>query len=193
MEEILKNLNEEQIKPVTDTQGPVLVLAGAGSGKTRVLTSRIAYILSNGLCTPSNILAITFTNKAAREMKDRIGAFLGDIENMWICTIHSMCVRILRRYGEAGGVQPNFSIYSETERSNVIKKVFKELDLDEKIFKSVKYHIGNAKMLGLDADEYAVRFKGEDNIRVACDVYERYNAYLKDCLIGKIPVGYIPV
>lgn len=181
MEEILKNLNEEQIKPVTDTQGPVLVLAGAGSGKTRVLTSRIAYILSNGLCTPSNILAITFTNKAAREMKDRIGAFLGDIENMWICTIHSMCVRILRRYGEAGGVQPNFSIYSETERSNVIKKVFKELDLDEKIFKSVKYHIGNAKMLGLDADEYAVRFKGEDNIRVACDVYERYNAYLKDC------------
>ncbi|MCM1545981.1 MAG: UvrD-helicase domain-containing protein [Clostridiales bacterium] len=181
MEEILKNLNEEQIKPVTDTQGAVLVLAGAGSGKTRVLTSRIAYILEKKLCSPSNILAITFTNKAAREMKERVAYSLGDIGNMWICTIHSMCVRILRRYGDAGGIQPNFSIYSETERSNVIKKVFKELGYDEKLMKSVKYHIGNAKMLGLDPDEYGVRYKHEDNIRVACDVYEKYNAYLAEC------------
>ena len=174
-------MNEEQIKPVTDTEGAVLVLAGAGSGKTRVLTSRIAYILEKRLCSPSNILAITFTNKAAREMKERVENMLGDVENMWICTIHSMCVRILRRYGEAGGVSPNFSIYSETERSNVIKKVFKELGYDEKLLKSVKFHIGNAKMLGLDPDEYAVRFKHEDNIRVACDVYEKYNAYLSEC------------
>lgn len=181
MEEILKNLNEEQIKPVTDTEGAVLVLAGAGSGKTRVLTSRIAYILGKRLCSPSNILAITFTNKAAREMKERVENTLGDIENMWICTIHSMCVRILRRYGEAGGVSPNFSIYSETERGNVIKKVFKELNYDEKFMKSVKYHIGNAKMLGLDPDEYGMRFKHEDNIRIACEVYERYNAYLAEC------------
>lgn len=181
MEEILKNLNDEQIKPVTDTEGAVLVLAGAGSGKTRVLTSRIAYILEKRLCSPSNILAITFTNKAAREMKERVENMLGDVENMWICTIHSMCVRILRRYGGAGGVSPNFSIYSETERSNVIKKVFKELNYDEKLLKSVKFHIGNAKMLGLDPDEYAVRYKHEDNIRVACDVYERYNAYLSEC------------
>lgn len=180
MEEILRNLNEEQIKPVTDTEGAVLVLAGAGSGKTRVLTSRIAYILYKRLCSPSNILAITFTNKAAREMKERVENVLGDTENMWICTIHSMCVRILRQYGEAGDVQPNFSIYSETERNNVIKKVFKELGYDEKLLKSVKYHIGNAKMLGLDPDEYAVRCKHEDNIRVACDVYERYNAYLSE-------------
>lgn len=180
MEEILKNLNDEQIKPVTDTEGAVLVLAGAGSGKTRVLTSRIAYILEKRLCSPSNILAITFTNKAAREMKERVANMLGDVENMWICTIHSMCVRILRRFGEASGVQPNFSIYSETERSNVIKKVFKELDYDEKIMKSVKYHIANAKMLGLDPDEYGVRYKDGENIRAACEVFERYNAYLHE-------------
>ncbi len=178
MDEILEKLNEEQLKPVTDTQGAVLVLAGAGSGKTRVLTSRIAYILERRLCLPSNVLAITFTNKAAKEMKDRLGAVLGDVENMWICTIHSMCVRILRRHGEAIGVQSNFSIYSETERNNVIKKVFKELELDEKLLKSVKYHIGNAKMLGLDPDEYGLRYKHEDNIRVACQAYERYNEYL---------------
>ena len=171
MDEILEKLNEEQLKPVTDTQGAVLVLAGAGSGKTRVLTSRIAYILERRLCLPSNVLAITFTNKAAKEMKDRLGAVLGDVENMWICTIHSMCVRILRRHGEAIGVQSNFSIYSETERNNVIKKVFKELELDEKLLKSVKYHIGNAKMLGLDPDEYGLRYKHEDNIRVACKAY----------------------
>ncbi|MCM1438116.1 MAG: UvrD-helicase domain-containing protein [Roseburia sp.] len=180
MDEILSNLNDEQIKPVTDTEGAVLVLAGAGSGKTRVLTSRIAYILEKRLCSPSNILAITFTNKAAREMKERVESMLGDIENMWICTIHSMCVRILRRFGEAGGVQPNFSIYSETERGNVIKKVFKELGYDEKLIKSVKYHIGNAKTLGLDPDEYGVRYKHEDNIRAACEVFERYNACLKE-------------
>lgn len=181
MEELLKSLNEEQIKPVTDTEGAVLVLAGAGSGKTRVLTSRIAYILEKGLCKPANVLAITFTNKAAREMKDRVGNMLGDAESMWICTIHSMCVRILRRHGSAIGVRDNFSIYSETERSNVIKKLFKEREYDEKHLKSVKYHIANAKMLGLAPDQYAVRYKDENGIATAVDVYQRYNAYLRDC------------
>lgn len=180
MDEILEKLNEEQLKPVLDTEGAVLVLAGAGSGKTRVLTSRIAYILNKRLCSPSNVLAITFTNKAAREMKERVGSFLGDVDNMWICTIHSMCVRILRRFGEAAGIRPNFSIYSETERGNVIKKVFKELDYDEKILKSVKYHIGNAKMLGLDPDLYAKRYQYEENIKAAVEVYERYNEHLKE-------------
>ncbi|MDE7380115.1 MAG: UvrD-helicase domain-containing protein, partial [Clostridia bacterium] len=180
MEEILEKLNEEQIKPVTDTEGAVLVLAGAGSGKTRVLTSRIAYILEKGHCAPSNVLAITFTNKAAREMKERVESFLGDVGTMWICTIHSMCVRILRRHGDVGGVRDNFSIYSETERANVIKKVFKELGYDEKMLKSVKFHIANAKMLGLDPDQYAARHKHEDNIKTAVEVYERYNEHLRD-------------
>ena len=181
MDEILNKLNEEQIKPVLDTEGAVLVLAGAGSGKTRVLTSRIAYILNEGKCGAGNVLAITFTNKAANEMKERVSQVLGDVGKMWICTIHSMCVRILRGFGEAGGISPNFSIYSETERGNVIKKVFKELDLDEKLLKSVKYHIGNAKMLGLDPDLYETRNKGEENIKIACAVYARYNEYLREC------------
>ena len=177
----MKLLNEEQIKPVLDTEGAVLVLAGAGSGKTRVLTSRIAHILYQGLCQPSNVLAITFTNKAAGEMKERLSATLGDVETMWVCTIHSMCVRILRRFGEAGGVKPNFSIYSETERNNVIKKVVKEMELDEKIIKSSKFHIGNAKMLGLDPDQYYLKHKNDSDIRTVTEVYERYNEYLTGC------------
>lgn len=173
-------MNDEQIKPVCETEGAVLVLAGAGSGKTRVLTARIAYILKKGLCKPSNILAITFTNKAAKEMKERVEAQLGDVRDMWVCTIHSMCVRILRRYGESIGIKSNFSIYSETERANVIKKIFKELDLDDKLAKSVKFHIGNAKTLGLDPDTYGERYKGEEGIKAAVEVYERYNARLKE-------------
>ena len=116
MDAILDKLNEEQKKPVCDTDGAVLVLAGAGSGKTRVLTSRIAYILREGKAELSQILAITFTNKAAGEMKERLVSMLGDgaADAKWICTIHSMCVKILRQFAESAGFKPNFSIYSET-------------------------------------------------------------------------------
>lgn len=180
MSDILNNLNDEQIKPVTDVEGQVLVLAGAGSGKTRVLTSRIAYILEKDLCAPSSILAITFTNKAAREMKERVEKSIGNVDNMWICTIHSMCVRILRRFGEEIGIRSNFSIYSETERNNVIKKVCKEQELEDKAVKSVKFHIANAKMLGLSPEQYAIRFKHEANIKQAVACYEQYDKYLRD-------------
>ncbi len=180
MSDILETLNEEQIKPVTDTSGQVLVLAGAGSGKTRVLTTRIAYILEKNLCAPSSVLAITFTNKAAGEMKERVEKIIGNADNMWICTIHSMCVRILRRFGEELGIHPNFSIYSESERNNIIKKVCKEHGLEEKAVKSVKYHIANAKMLGLSPEEYAVRFKFETDIKEAVACYEQYDGYLHD-------------
>lgn len=180
MENLLSKLNEEQIKPVTDTEGPVLVLAGAGSGKTRVLTSRIAYILGQGLCAPSNILAITFTNKAAGEMRERLGAMLGDTPQMWICTIHAMCVRILRQFAESAGIKSNFSIYSDTERNNVIKKTFKELDFDdESLLKKAKFHIGNAKMLGLDPDQYAARSVGEAGIEDIVKIYEGYDRHLR--------------
>jgi DNA helicase-2/ATP-dependent DNA helicase PcrA len=181
MDEILDKLNEEQIKPVKETEGAVLVLAGAGSGKTRVLTSRIAYILREGLAMPSQILAITFTNKAAGEMKERISAFCEVNRSMWICTIHSMCVRILRQFPTQAGIKDNFSIYSETERSNVIKKAYKELDYDdEKLLKSAKFHIGNAKMLGLDPDQYGRENAGEPQMDDIVLIYEKYNQHLRE-------------
>ncbi len=172
-------LNEEQIKPVLDTEGAVLVLAGAGSGKTRVLTARIEYLLSEKDVAPENILAITFTNKAAGEMKERLER-VADPRRMWVCTIHSMCVRILRMYPERRGLQENFSIYSEQERAAVIKQACKELGYDEEsLLKSVKYHISNAKMLGLEPAVYLKKYAYERNIEAAMKVYERYSAHLR--------------
>ncbi len=172
-------LNEEQRLPVLDTEGAVLVLAGAGSGKTRVLTARIEYLISECGIDPENILAITFTNKAAGEMKERLER-VTDTRRMWVCTIHSMCVKILRMYGERRGLRENFSIYAEQERAAVIKQTFKELGYDEEsLLKSVKYHISNAKMLGLGPEEYAVRFRYERGIDDAMKIYRRYNEHLK--------------
>lgn len=183
MDEILENLNAEQLKPVCDTEGAVLVLAGAGSGKTRVLTSRIAYILKENMASLSQILAITFTNKAAGEMKDRLNRILGDGagESKWICTIHSMCVKILRQFADRAGLKPNFSIYSETERGNIIKKAFQELDFDdEKLLKNAKYHIGNAKMLGLDPDQYGRKYSREQGMDNIVLIYEKYDKHLRE-------------
>ena len=181
MNPILEKLNEEQIKPVMDTEGAVLVLAGAGSGKTRVLTSRIAYIISEGKAELASILAITFTNKAAGEMKTRLENMLGVGEGKWICTIHSMCVKILREFGARIGIKPNFSIYSEVERNNVIKKVYKDLDFDdENLLKNAKYHIGNAKMLGLDPEQYGRKYPFERGIDDIVIIYEKYCKRLKE-------------
>ena len=183
MDELLKNLNEEQLKPVCDTEGAVLVLAGAGSGKTRVLTSRIAYILREEKASLSEILAITFTNKAAGEMKERLQRMLGDEagDSKWICTIHSMCVKILRQFAEKAGIKPNFSIYSETERANVIKKSFQELDFDDdKLLKNAKFHIGNAKMLGLSPEEYGNKYAHERGMDDIVVIYEKYDKHLKE-------------
>ncbi len=181
MDRILEKLNPEQLKPVFDTEGAVLVLAGAGSGKTRVLTSRIAYLVEEKGVFPSSVLAITFTNKAASEMRERLARMVDGAEKMWICTIHSMCVRILRQYAERIGYSPNFSIYSETERANIIKKSFAECGLeDEKLLKNVKFHIGEAKMLGLSPEEYADANREVRNIGDIARVYAAYQAHLKD-------------
>ena len=183
MTEILEQLNDEQIKPVLETEGPVLVLAGAGSGKTRVLTSRIAYLMEEKGVPFSAILAITFTNKAADEMKERLSKFV-DISRAWacnVCTIHSLCVRILRNFASEAGISPNFSIYSETERSNIIKKSFQECDFDdEKLLKSVKFHIANAKMLGFEPERYAQEYAGEHDIDEVTKVYTRYQKHLRE-------------
>lgn len=178
--EILDSLNDEQIKPVLATEGAVLVLAGAGSGKTRVLTARIAHLIEDLGVPPEAILAITFTNKAANEMKERLSR-LADTQGMWVCTIHSMCVRILRMFSREAGIEKNFSIYSETERSNIVKKSFQECDFDDdKFLKSVKWHIANAKMLGLFPEEYAREYAGEPDIDDIVKVYSRYQAHLKE-------------
>lgn len=179
MNDILEKLNPEQIKPVLQTEGAVLVLAGAGSGKTRVLTSRIAYLINEKNVPPSGILAITFTNKAANEMKERVSSLV-DIGGMWVCTIHSMCVRILRMYADRIGMNPNFSIYSETERNNVVKQAFLECgESDEKLLKSIKWHIGNAKMLDLSPESYAKEYSYDRNIDEIVKVYSKYNAHLQ--------------
>lgn len=180
MDEILQKLNEEQIKPVMDTEGAVLVLAGAGSGKTRVLTSRIAYLVENKGAQPSSILAITFTNKAANEMKERLSSMIDGAQSMWICTIHSMCVRILRLFADRLGYNKNFSIYSETERTAVIKRAFAESGLeDEKLLKNIKFHIANAKMLGQEPDEYERNNSDLKGIREITSVYAAYCDHLK--------------
>lgn len=180
MEDILQKLNEEQIKPVTDTEGAVLVLAGAGSGKTRVLTSRIAYLIQVKGVYPSSILAITFTNKAAKEMRERLSVMVDGAASMWICTIHSMCVRILRMYADRLGFTQNFSIYSETERTAVIKRAFAECGYeDEKLLKNVKFHIANAKMLGLEPRDYQAENAGQRNIDEVTRVYSAYCDHLK--------------
>ena len=174
-----EQLNEEQRLPVLDTEGAVLVLAGAGSGKTRVLTARISYLVSELGVQPENILAITFTNKAAGEMKERLESVC-DTRRMWVCTIHSMCVRILRMFAERRGLKENFSIYSEQERNAVIKQAYKELGYDEdSLLKSCRFHISNAKMLGLGPQAYAERYRYERGIDTAMKVYARYSAHLK--------------
>lgn len=173
-------LNEEQMKPVLDTEGAVLVLAGAGSGKTRVLTARISRLVGEMGVPPENVLAITFTNKAANEMRERLEAFT-DVSRMWVCTIHSMCVRILRMFGDRLGFHANFSIYSEQERSAVVKQAFRECGYEDEegLLKSVKYHISEAKMQGLTPDAYMKAHARERNIETAVAVYRKYCAHLK--------------
>ena len=180
IEELKEKLNSEQILPVEATEGPVLVLAGAGSGKTRVLTTRIANLIEEKGVPAEAILAITFTNKAANEMKERLSAIV-DISRSWVCTIHSMCVRILRMFPTEAGIGSNFSIYSETERNNIIKKSFQECDFDdEKLLKNIKWHIANAKMLGFDPERYAEEESGERQIDEIVKVYARYQKHLKE-------------
>ena len=130
---LLDGLNKQQKEAVQHTEGPLLIMAGAGSGKTRVLTHRIAYLIDEKGVSPNNILAITFTNKAAKEMQDRVGQLIGDMsKSMWVSTFHSMCVRILRRDGERIGYDKNFSIIDATDQLTVIKNVLKNLNIDPK-------------------------------------------------------------
>lgn len=156
MTKLLDGLNEQQKEAVLDTEGYVLVFAGAGSGKTRVLTSRIAYLVEEKGVRPSNILAITFTNKAADEMKNRLVDMLGDIGGMWVSTIHSMCVKILRtNASRLDGYDANFSIYSEIDKSNVLKRILQSMNLEpDKYLKNAKYYISDCKNKDISPEEF---------------------------------------
>src|ERR1700704_3647243 len=130
--QFLDALNPEQRAAVLHIKGPLLILAGAGSGKTRVITSRIAYLVSDGHARPEEILAVTFTNKAAEEMRERVAALLGsDCSRMWVSTFHSLCARLLRREAPAIGLSRDFVIYDSADQLSVVKQALKELHIDD--------------------------------------------------------------
>ena len=148
-------LNAQQKEAVFHTEGPLLLLAGAGSGKTRVITHRIAYLIEEMGVRPWNILAITFTNKAADEMKYRLGLMIDGVKDMWVSTIHSMCVKILRSSIQRLNFSQNFTIYTEDEKEKVLKRIIGEMELDQdKYLKEAKNHISNAKNNDLSPSEY---------------------------------------
>ena len=178
---IVDNLNEEQRLPVLQTEGAVLVTAGAGSGKTRLLTHRIAYLIKEKDVEPYNILAITFTNKASREMKERVETMVDCGSQIWVSTFHSLCVTILRRFiDKFGDYTKNFTIYSDIEKGRVLKDIYKELGIDDDADKkSIEYHIACIKNQNKTAEDYCNVMKGYCSGGDVLDVYNRYQATLK--------------
>ena len=182
MNNMLDKLNERQKEAVLATEGPVLVLAGAGSGKTTVLVNRIAYMISEKHIRPWNILAITFTNKAAREMKDRIERLLGDTaKDMWIGTFHSVCVRILRSCIDLLGYSRDFVIYDTADTKTVMKECLRELDIDEKSFpvRNVLSIISNAKNDLMDAATFENVYKSDYRMSIIAKRYYRSQTKLR--------------
>ena len=161
---IYDSLNPMQQEAVFCTEGPLLVLAGAGSGKTRVLTHRVAYLIEEKQVNPWNIMAITFTNKAAGEMRERVDQLVSfGAESIWVSTFHSSCVRILRRHVEALGYSTSFSIYDTDDQRTLMKQVFKSLDVDTKQFKerSVLSIISSAKDKLIGPEEFLLNASGD--------------------------------
>lgn len=183
MENLEKILNKEQLEAVQYTEGPLLVLAGAGSGKTRVLTHRIAYLIENRQVAPWHILAITFTNKAAGEMRERVDRLIGaESREIWVSTFHSMCVRILRRYIENLGYATDFSIYDTDDQKTIMRQVFKELNVDTRIMKErgVLSIISGAKNEGIGPEEYEKENGADYRTRKICECYKLYERKLHE-------------
>ena len=181
-EDILSGLNKEQLEAVTHVDGPLLVIAGAGSGKTRVLTHRIAYLIAEHGVKPWNIIATTFTNKAAKEMKERIENLVGDTaRDMWVGTFHSMCVRILRREIEKIGFGRDFIIFDTSDTKTVVKECIKELNLDEKLYgdRYLLAEISKAKNDLLNPEEYANLYASDFRLSKVAQVYELYQQKLR--------------
>lgn len=180
--DLLQSLNEKQREAASHDKGPILVIAGAGTGKTRVLTHRIAYLIDSGKAMPWEILAITFTNKAANEMKERVGQLLDyPIDRMWIGTFHSICVRILRKNIERIGYDSNFVIYDTNDTKIVIKDCIKELNLDTKKYNvnSIKSIISSEKNKRHSADDYIKDNFNEFYKRNVGEIYALYEKKLK--------------
>ena len=183
MQEILEGLNDKQYEAVINTEGPCLVIAGAGSGKTKVLTHKIAYLIQEKNVAPWNILAITFTNKAANEMKERIANLVGEqAKDIWMGTFHSICVKILRSHIDRIGFDTSFVIFDTSDQRTLIKKCIKEFELDDKSFtdRSVASEISNAKNEMLEPDQYALRARGDFRKEKIALVYEKYQKTLKE-------------
>lgn len=183
MQNLLEGLNDKQYEAVINTDGPCLVIAGAGSGKTKVLTHKIAYLMQEKDIKPWNILAITFTNKAANEMKERVEALVGDdAKDMWIGTFHSICVKILRRFIDRIGFDHSFVIFDTSDQRTLIKECLKDLKIDDKMFtdRIVQFEISNAKNDMKEPEEYEAMVKGDYRREKIASVYNLYQKRLKE-------------
>ena len=183
MQEILEGLNNKQYEAVTNTEGPCLVIAGAGSGKTKVLTHKIAYLIGEKNVLPWEIIAITFTNKAANEMKERIGNLVGEsAKDIWMGTFHSICVRILRRFIDRIGFDSSFIIFDTSDQRTLVKNCLKDLAIDDKMFtdRSVLSEISNAKNEMLEPEQYTARANGDFRKEKIAKVYELYQKRLRE-------------
>ena len=183
MQELIEGLNDKQKEAVLKTEGPCLVIAGAGSGKTKVLTHKIAYLMSEKKVLPWNILAITFTNKAANEMKQRIESLVGDaVKDMWIGTFHSICVRILRKFIDRIGFDSSFIIFDTQDQKILIKECLKSLNIDDKLYtdRSVLAEISNGKNEMLEPSRYKVKYQGDFRREKIGEIYELYQRRLKE-------------
>ena len=183
MQELIEGLNNKQKEAVLETEGPCLVIAGAGSGKTKVLTHKIAYLIAEKNIAPWNILAITFTNKAANEMKERIEKLVGDVaKDIWMGTFHSICVRILRKYIDRIGFDSSFLIFDTSDQRTLVKECLKSLNIDDKMFtdRSVLAEISNAKNEMLEPNAYSIKYASDFRKAKIGEVYTLYQKRLKE-------------
>lgn len=183
MQDLIEGLNDRQKEAVISTEGPCLVIAGAGSGKTKVLTHKIAYLISEKYVKPWNIIAITFTNKAANEMKERIQNIIGDAANdLWMGTFHSICVKILRKYIDRIGFDHSFLIFDTSDQKTLIKECLKDLKVDDKLFtdRAVLSEISNGKNEMLEPKDYKTKYAGDFRRETIGNIYELYQQRLKE-------------
>ena len=183
MQELIEGLNDKQKEAVLCTEGPCLVIAGAGSGKTKVLTHKIAYLMAEKYIKPWNILAITFTNKAASEMKQRVEGIVGEAaQDMWIGTFHSICVRILRKAIDRIGLEKSFLIFDTSDQRTLVKECMKTLKIDDKMFtdRSILAEISNGKNEMLEPKAYQTKYAGDFRREKIGQVYELYQKRLRE-------------